>query len=157
MMRLIIGLGLFTTLAASPALAQQNALVGTWEMVSIRNSDGRVEEHRNGLMINTADGHFSVIQVATNRPKLNKELSQMTRDELSKQLEGLNVRGGTYTISGNRVTRHYTVSLSPIRENTDDVFVYKIDGDALMLTFADPTDKREFKWRRARSAGNGTR
>jgi hypothetical protein len=62
--------------AAQPAKTMRNQLVGTWQFViaEITTADGKktlaFADHPKGMLILTADGHFSQVHVSGGLPRI---------------------------------------------------------------------------------------
>jgi hypothetical protein len=125
-----------------------NQLVGTWERVSITNDQGVATQQSPAFVIFSANGHFSQTVVPANRPKVNKPVQEMTRDELLARFQGAQARRGTYTIQGNRLTRKDVTNADPNQEGTEQIQQFRVDGDLLILS--NPTTKAEARFRRVK-------
>ena len=133
------------------ALAQpQNPLVGAWERVSAKNDEGIDVQPPEpvAFVIFTADGYFSQTVIPTGRTKLKKPLEDMTKEELLHRFQNLFAWRGTYTVSGNTLTRRIISHTNPNIEGTEFVQEFRIDGDLLILTR--PGTKFETRFRRAK-------
>ena len=156
--RLLVGT-FALALVASSALAQQNPLVGTWERTSETDAKGVSVQAPNApawLML-SADGLFVQVGVPSGRPKINKPVDQMTREELITTFNHVTARRGTYTVSSNRITRHNIAELNAQFEGHDQVQEFSVQGDTLRLTYPDPNNKSESVFRRVRGRSDGTR
>ena len=100
----------------------------------------------------TTDGFFSQTAIPTGRPKLNKPLKEMTKEELLAQFTNVVARRGTYTVSGNRLTRTDITNTNPNNEGTAIVQLFRIEGDVLILTNSDTTKKNEARFRRVKKS-----
>lgn len=136
----------------SPALnAQgQNALVGAWERVSLKNADGAVTQPpaAAAFLIFTADGFFSQTAIPTGRKKLDKPVDQMTKEELAERFQRLEARRGTYTVAGNKLTRRNVSHGDPNQEGTEQTQGFRIESSVLILTSL--ANKAEARFRRVR-------
>src|SRR5215510_594687 len=133
------------------ALAQnQNPLVGAWERLSLKNDEGVDIQPPEpvAFVIFSADGYFSQTVIPTGRNKLKKPLEDMTKDELLHRFQLLFAWFGTYTVSGNTLTRRIISHTNPNAEGTELVQAFGIDGDQLILTR--PGSKAEARFRRAK-------
>ena len=132
------------------ALAQnQNPLVGAWERFSLKNDEGVDIQPPEpaAFVIFTADGYFSQTVIPTGRDKLKKPLEDMTKDELLHRFQNLFAWRGTYTVSGNTLTRRIIAHTNPNIEGTELVQAFRLEGDLLILTR--PGSKFETRFRRA--------
>lgn len=81
----------------------KNPLVGgMWDRYSVKNAQG-VENGSPGwfFLTFTEDGKFFITGVPKGHEKLAKTAKEMTKEELVNHLDGIQVRRGTYTITGN--------------------------------------------------------
>jgi hypothetical protein len=131
-----------------------SALAGTWERFSIRDDNGNMPNPQPpaAFLIMTTDGFFSQTAIPTGRPKLNKPLKEMTKEELLAQFTNVVARRGTYTVSGNRLTRTDITNTNPNNEGTAIVQLFRIEGDVLILTNSDTTKKNEARFRRVKKS-----
>ena len=133
------------------ALAQhQNPFVGAWERVSAKNDEGIDVQPPEpvAFVIFSADGYFSQTVIPTGRNKLKKPFEDMTKEELLHRFQLLFAWFGTYTVSGNTLTRRIISHTNPNLEGTEVVQEFRIDGDLLILTR--PGSKFETRFRRAK-------
>jgi hypothetical protein len=142
-------LGMFVL--ATSLTAQQESLVGAWELVSATNAQG--QPLPNLLLVVTSDGLYSQIGIPKGRPKLEKPANQLTEAEFRARFTGVQGQHGTYTVSGNRVTRQAIAAVNPNNEGVQQVLEFKIEGN--MLTVRDPETKAEQQFRRAGKAASG--
>ena len=149
--RIVVSL-LFVCVVAygARALAQtQNPLVGTWERFLLKNDEGVDIQPPEpaAFVIFTADGYFSQTVIPTGRNKLKKPLEDMTKDELLHRFQNLFAWRGTYTVSGNTLTRRIISHTNPNIEGTELVQEFRLEGDLLIWTR--PGSKAEARLRRA--------
>jgi len=149
--RIVVSLLLVCVFAyGASALAQnQNPLVGAWERVSAKNDEGVDVQPPvpAAFVIFSADGYFSQTVIPTGRNKLKKPFEDMTKDELLHRFRLLFAWFGTYTVSGNTLTRRIITHTDPNLEGIEFVQELRIDGDLLILTR--PGSKAEARFRRA--------
>ena len=132
------------------ALAQnQNPLVGSWERLSVKNDEGVDVQPPEpaAFVIFSADGYFSQTVIPTGRTKLKKPFEDLTKEELLHRFQLLFAWQGTYTVSGNTLTRRIISHTNPNIEGTQFVQEFRLDGDLLILTR--PGSKFEARFRRA--------
>lgn len=145
----------FMWIAALFAAAQVGAqsstpLVGAWERVSMSNAQGPVTAKVGAYIVFSASGHFSQTVAPVDRPKLNKPLGEMTREELLARFQGLGSRFGTYRISGNKLVRKNITHVNPADEEEEETWQYRIEGDVMILN---PLEgKGEIRFRRLKPA-----
>jgi len=137
---------------ASIASAQNNPLVGAWIRMSDINAQGVQQQPPTpaAFLILSADGFFSQTAIPERRPKVDKPLEQMTKEELVARFNRVVGRRGTYTIAGNKLTRHDVSNINPSGEGTDQIQLFRLEGDTLILTTEDPKSKAEVRFRRAK-------
>jgi len=145
---------LLITILLAPSLtaAQDNRLVGTWERVSALTATGAPETPlAPALLIVSADGHFTFSAIPTGRPKINKPLDQLTREEVLERYRGLTVRRGTWSVTENRFVTIENGAENPNLEGREVVRLFRMEGDVLVLSSPNPQDKTENRWRRSTS------
>jgi hypothetical protein len=139
-------------LLVAPLAAQDNPLVGTWERTSLKDAAGKDVQPPApaAFLIMSADGHYIQISVPASRPKVDKPVDQLSREELVARFNQVEARGGRYTVSGNRLTRRYDRTANPNQEGTEQTQLFRLEGDVLILSSADPKAKNEARFRRAK-------
>src|SRR3989442_14252783 len=130
--RIVVAL-LFVCIFAygASALAQnQNPLVGAWERFSLKNDEGVDIQppEQAAFVIFTADGYFSQTVIPTGRNKLKKPLEDLTKQELHHRFQNLFPCRGTYTLSGNTLTRRIISHTNPTIEGPELVQEFPIEG-----------------------------
>src|SRR2546428_1822773 len=134
---LIIALPILIVGHAGLASAQGSApLAGVWQRVSQKDSAGAAIQPPGpaAFAIYSANGYFSQSAIPTVRPKIDKPLAEMTKDELVSIFRDVVVWRGTYSTSGNKLTRKAVSHSNPNSEGRDVVQVFHITGDTLLLT-----------------------
>ena len=134
---------------ASAVAQNQNPLVGAWERFSLKNDEGVDIQPPEpaAFVIFTADGYFSQTVIPTGRNKLKKPLEDLTKEELLHRFQNLFAWRGTYTVSGNTLTRRIISHTNPNIEGTELVQEFRLEGDLLIWTR--PGSKAEARLRRA--------
>lgn len=86
----------------SHAQASNPLAGGVWDRYSIKNAQG-VESGSAGwfFLTFTTDGHFLITGVPKGHEMLPKAASEMTKEQLVRHLQGIQVRRGRYTLTGN--------------------------------------------------------
>jgi hypothetical protein len=147
--RNILGIAAITTLAltlpSGSAISQQKSmkkqLVGTWTFVSSTTKlpDGSPAWGTNpkGLLIFTANGHFSSQIVRSDLPKFaSNNRAQGTPEENKAVVQGTIGTFGTYTVDEAKKT--YTLKFEgssfPNRVGTEQTRPFTITGDELKVT-----------------------
>ena len=147
-----VALAVVLVLASSLSFAQTSPLVGTWERVSALTAAGTPETPlAPAMLIVSSDGHFIFSAIPAGRPKVNKPLEQMIREELLERFKGLTVRQGTWMVTGNRFINIEIGAENPNLEGREVVRLFKIDGDMLIVSSPNPQDKTENRWKRVTS------
>jgi len=133
------------------ASGQQTALVGTWEEIEGRlDGDGRQTAVRANLLVFTPDGYYMTTDFPPTRPKVNKRLADMTKEELLARFADVRGQRGTYSVSGDRLTTQRLASIDPNEEVATLVRVFKIEGDTVTFTAPDPKIKFQSRFRRVK-------
>jgi hypothetical protein len=132
--------------------AQSSALTGAWERVSLRDSTGTMRQPPApaAFTIYSSDGYFSQTAIPTGRPTIDKPLTEMTKEELVARFERASAGRGSYTISGNRLTRKSLSNINPALEGGELVQLFRIVGDTLILSSPNPASKGEARFVRVR-------
>lgn len=150
----IVGVAVALLLGFTIALPAQTQtpLVGAWERISLLNAEGKATQPPSpaAFLVFTADGFFSQSAIPTGRSKVNKPLEQMTKEEVLQRFNRLEARRGTYTVTGNRLTRRNIAHGDPNQEGTEQVQLFRVDGSTLILSSSDPKSKGEARFRRAK-------
>jgi hypothetical protein len=132
--------------------AQAQSLTGAWRRLSLRDSAGAAIQppEAPAFVIFSANGYFSQSAIPTGRPKNDKALAAMTKDELLARFEHVDVWRGTYTLSGNRLTRNVLAHIDPSGEGGKFVQIVRFKGDTITLTSPNPAAKSEARFVRVR-------
>lgn len=146
-----VAVAAFAVAAPAPAHAQ-SSVVGAWERVALSDAQGKPTQPPApaAFVIFSADGFFSQSGVPTGRQKTAKPLDQMTKEELLQRFNRVETRRGTYTVAGNRLTRRNVAHGDPAQEGTEQTQLFRVEGDALILSSTDPKLKNEVRFRRAK-------
>lgn len=134
---------LLSLLLISPATlwAQQNPYAkfyGTWQLVAIyqQTEDGKKQngygDNPTGYLNYTADGHVMTIIVKDHRKK--PVSTQITSEEALNLINSMTSYAGTYTIQGNKVVHHITVSWNQTWTGTDQIRNYEFREGFLFLS-----------------------
>lgn len=137
----------FRRVTPAPAAAVPT-LVGAWERFADTGRDGSEERKPGAIVMYGADGHYFQMVIPRGRPRVSKPLSEMSREELLSRFQEVVGHRGTYTISGNRLTRHKVVHTDPSAEGTDEVDLLRIEGSMLTYSSPDPTSRSQAQYRR---------
>jgi len=134
---LVIALVLAGSLTAA---AQSHSIVGTWTLVAADKllSDGTrthdYGENPHGLVLFTADGHYSVQIYRAGRSKFaSGNKLKGTPEEYKDASIGMSVHFGRYTIDPvkNTITFQIDSASFPNWDNTTQVRSYELKGDEL--------------------------
>jgi hypothetical protein len=130
-----------------PANSIQQAILGTWKLVSYFGEEfpsGAKSDvmgaHPSGYINYGRDGRMIVIIVGTDRKKPAGAVA--TPDEAEALIRSMLAYAGTYTIDSpaKTVTHHIDISWDQSRTGTDHVRSYKLEGNHLTLTTEPSTD-----------------
>ncbi len=148
--RMFLVLFLLMALGPTVAAADDNALLGTWQLKSfVREVTGTGErynqmgEHPYGYISYAADGRVLVFFVSDEQPHPRAEPTDEERIRLHKAMLAY---GGTYTLSPGRVVNHIDIEWDGRRLGTDQIRFYTIEGDRLVIRTEpnkSPVDGRE--------------
>jgi hypothetical protein len=140
--------------ASSIAIFAQSGsgLVGTWERISLRGAEGQTTQPPApaAFVVFTANGQWSQMAIPSGRPKVDKPVQGLTKEELVARFDRVEARRGTYNVAGTTLTRKNVVSGNPNQEGTDSVQSFRIEGDVLILSSTDPKLKNEARFRRVK-------
>ena len=130
-----------------PANSIQQAILGTWKLVSYVREElpsGAKSDvmgaHPSGYINYGRDGRMIVIIVGTDRKKPAGAVA--TPDEAEALIRSMLAYAGTYTSDSQAktVTHHIDISWDQSRTGTDHVRSYKLEGNHLTLTTEPSTD-----------------
>ena len=153
----------FAALLAVPLFASaQNALVGSWTLVSnttdpAGKKSATLGKDPRGTMIFAPDGRYSFIMARAGLPRFtgnNRERG--TDDENRAVVTGTFAHAGKYVVNepAGTFTWHVEASTFPNWENSSQTRAYKIVGDELHYTSPSasnaPGTQLDAVWRRAK-------
>jgi hypothetical protein len=95
-------------------------------------------------VIFSADGYYSQTVIPTGRNKLKEPLEDMIKEELLNRFQLLFTCHGTYTVSGNTLTRRIISHSNPDVEGTELAQEFRVEGDMLILTRSGSKAKHGF-------------
>jgi hypothetical protein len=142
MTKWILAAALIFSAFPSSAIAQsKDALVGTWKLISSKdtNEKGEVKDSysRNptGFLTYTADGRMMAIITNDGRKPLSvPDWISAPAEERAEAFATSIAYAGSYTFSGDRVIHHVEAASLQNFVNTDFVrFITKLDRDRLIL------------------------
>jgi hypothetical protein len=131
----------------------QGPLAGAWERVSMKDSTGANVQSLPpaAFTIFSSNGYYTQIAIPSGRPKVEKPLTDYTKEELLARFNRAEARRGRYTVSGNTLTRTYVATLNPSDEGRDpQVQRFRIEGDVLILTSTTAGNRSEVRFHRVR-------
>ncbi|RXS93763.1 lipocalin-like domain-containing protein [Silvibacterium dinghuense] len=135
-------LALLIALLCAPlaAMAQSSSIVGTWILTGADKvlPDGTTVpdfgSNPHGLIIFTADGHYSVQIYRADRAKFSSaDRNQVTAEEFKNAALGMSVHFGTYAVDPDRHTITFRIDRAswPNWDDTVQVRSYEMKGDQL--------------------------
>jgi len=150
----------FLPSSSEVALAQTNALVGTWKLSAYETRDpqgkliGSAPWHYDqGLLIYEQDGHMSVQLVNNNRPTFANgdfltAVKQLNPDGLATAILGYLAYFGTYTVMNSNgqkgIIIHHVETSTNNYKNTDQKRNFELVSDQLILTkLTDPSQTKQ--------------
>ncbi len=131
----ILTLTIMLAVNSTASAPNQKAFVGTWERISNKDGEGKALDERllPSNLIFAADGHYSQTGFPTGRGKVTKPVKEMTREELVNRLDGVLSSYGTYTVTGNKLTRKVLQHLNPASQGTEIIQEFRLEGDTVTL------------------------
>jgi lipocalin-like protein len=124
----------------SSSQAQQNGVIGTWNLISAEDKDpntGKWKKYTfgnppSGYFIYDATGHAS-IQIMTTPPVNIATPDSPTPDEALEIFNNYIAYYGTYTVDETNITVHVEGAWDPSQVGTDQVRPYQLRGDELII------------------------
>jgi hypothetical protein len=137
---------------ADVAQAQASSLTGAWKRISLQDSTAQPLPPRvvPAFVIFSANGYFSQSSMPAGRPKIDKMLKDMSKEELLSLFEGTSAWSGSYTLDRTTLTRTTVSDLDPSGEGTKFVQVAGFAGDTLILNSPNPANRTEARFVRVR-------
>lgn len=135
----------FILIAHGAAAQAPSPLVGAWERASMTDARGEAAKPEPAFLMFSASGQFAQTVTPAGRPKLNKPLADMTRDELVARFQGVSARFGSYSVAGAKLTRKNIAHLSPAAEGTQETQNFRIENNVLILTTEGEKGEVRFK------------
>ena len=157
---LLVGLG------SGTAHSQGNPFIGTWELTSVRaiSGDGSVDDAPygdapHGYITYTADGYMTVLFSFSDRPNIDGTWRSASESDRAKAFATVLGYAGTYSVEGQKMTHHITVSTDPNRVGTSVSRIFELGSDTVTLTTPaialEETAKRySLKWKRVQPNTN---
>ena len=135
----IVRLLALSALLALPVVAQHaafdvNPLVGTWGRVSLLRNSVSVQPPDAALYLKfNADGYWSMMEMPDDRPKVNKPLEEMTKEELFQRFDKVEGGWGYYLVKRDIVNRVHDEDISPGREGAQHIREYIFEDKIMNL------------------------
>ena len=137
-------------------------LLGTWKLVSVIREEvpsgvtiDLMGSNPQGFITYSADGRMMAILVRSDRKKPSANTA--TPAEAENLFRSVISYAGDYTIAGNEVTHHVDISWNESWTGTQQVRIFKLEGDRLSLSTPvspDPLDGkisiRSLVWEKVR-------
>ena len=121
--------------------AEENPVIGTWRLQSYVREVSATGQRYNlfgdkpdGYIGYAPDGRMYAIFVNTERTKPQETVA--TDEEKAKLFSTITAYAGTYTLEKDKVVHHVDISWNQAWTGTDQVRLYKLDGDTLTITTA---------------------
>jgi hypothetical protein len=148
--RVLVVLLLFAS--TKVAEAQGRKVTGAWRRIALFDSSGKSTQPPSApaFVVFTSDGYFSQTAIPAGRPKNNKPVPSMTKEELVANFQNVDAWRGTYTVAGNKLTRKDVADVHTSDEGGTLVQVMRFHGDTLFLTRQNPANKAEGRFVRVR-------
>lgn len=120
------------------AAAQSKTLEGVWRLseIATTGTNAGTEQITQPSMYLFTKKHYSIIYVASDKPRSETDVAKMTADELRNVfVDSFIANAGTYDYKNGKVTFHPMVAKSPsyMKEGTWVAYTVKMDGNNLTL------------------------
>ena len=117
--------------------SNNEALVGTWKLVSCVMEDAETKEqrpvwgeHPNGYIVLTSGGRWIVIQTAEGRK------SPQTDEDRTAAFKSMLAYSGKYKTKGNKIVIDVDIAGDESWNGTEQVRYYRLEGDQLHIEAA---------------------
>ncbi len=111
-----------------------NPLIGTWERVSLLRNSLSVQPPDAALYLKFgADGYWSMMEMPDDRPKVNKPLEEMTKQELFDRFDNVEGGWGYYIVKRDIVNRIHDEDISPGRDGAQHIREYIFEDKIMNL------------------------
>ncbi len=127
------GSGRQVRLERPPRLMEKpHPLLGTWiRFFLIRDSTIQQPPATPEWVFFGPDGYFLNMEIRDGRPRVDKPLSQMTKEELLRRFNGVAVTYGAYSVQGNISSRKHLISMDPGAGGFEQVRGFRFEGDVV--------------------------
>ncbi len=144
----------------APSAADENPYVGTWELISVKaiGADGSIDDapygpNPHGYITYTGDGYMTVLFSFGDRPHINGTWRTAPAPDRAQAFATVLGYAGTYSVDGDRMTHHVTVSTDPNRVGTSISRSIVLDEDTITLTtpaidLGESAKRYSLTWRR---------
>lgn len=141
-------LGMCVILVLSGFAAAQN-VAGAWRLDEIKTTGtgAKTAKFSNPNIYLFTKGHFSIIRVEGDKPRLTDSWTTMTPEQVvDTYIKQFTASGGTYDMKGGTLTMKTTIAKNPNIMTRGDWIAYtaKIDGQTMTLT-ASATNEGQIK------------
>ena len=132
----VLGISLILVLSG---FAAGQRVAGAWRLDEIRTggAEGKTAKFGQPNLYLFTKGHFSVIRIEGDKPRLTDNWMTMTREQLIDTfIKQFTASGGTYEMKGDTLTMKTTIAKSPgfmARANWIS-YTVNIDGQTMTLT-----------------------
>ena len=130
--------------------SQENPFVGTWELNSVRaiSGDGSVDtapygDAPHGYITYTADGYMTVLFSFSDRPNIDGTWRSASESDRAEAFATVLGYAGTYSVEGQTMTHHITVSTDPNRVGTSVSRIFEIGNGNGTVTLTCFTSQEE--------------
>ena len=119
--------------------AAAQKVAGAWRLDEIKTSDGKAAKFTQPNIYLFTKGHFSIIRVEGDKPRLTDNWTTMTPEQvIDTYIKQFTASGGTYEMKGGTLTMKTTIAKNPgfmARANWISYSV-KLNGQTMTLTAA---------------------
>jgi len=131
---------IFATLASSATAQTKESLVGTWRLVTAKDTTdtGEVKDaygqNPTGFLSYTSDGRvMAVIANGGRKPLSVPDKDSAPVEERAEAFSTFAAYAGSYSFTGDTVIHHFEAASTQNLVNTDGVRFVKIEGDRLQM------------------------
>ena len=115
-----------------PLMTKPHPLIGTWvRFFLMRDSTVQQPPATPEWVFFSPDGYYLNMEIHEGRPKMDKPVSQMSKEELLKRFGAAGVTYGTYTVTGNVSNRKHVIGISPDDSSFEQVRGFRFEGDVV--------------------------
>ena len=116
--------------------ADKDKLIGGWELVSVKSLEtGDTSSFSNAHLIITKK-YFMIFFGGNDRKKIDKPPIEKTKEELLDMAK-FQLRFGSYTVSGNKMSNQIIRANDPVSEGTKGLMrEFRFEGEDLILKYS---------------------